>query len=501
MIRDKIFNSQVERYIDNSLNEIQKTEFENLLKYDPQLQADLMLSLEIEETFNELDVIQLRSQLSALSGNQETCDEELRPWFHLAEIADPDCIPEFIDIEKGYFDSSEYLPKIHIKNHKRQVREVLHQIYKEDHFSENCTGNLVVIEDEWSDIEMAVSEKDILSLRESLLQISGRKEIPAFSVAEMEEYLAGNLIGEQLELFESELMLNPALGRDLDILADLEESAEEREICKLREILSQTAAKTTSVPFTLEEIEAFVHNESCGESSEMFENEMLINHDMKAELLLISELNEACAEHDVASLRETLSRLSADLEVVEEKSLIPQSERLTGFKKFSIVAAIAVILLGFSWMIRYSVMPTGGLDMFASDTPTAVASFRTAVPSVNSLLSAGFEQYNQNDFEGAMITFGNILKMDESNMAARYYKGASFQSMGNFKSALNEYRTVVDHNDNIFVEQAEWYMGLCMVNLKDYKGATLHFEAIVSRRGFYSVKAADALKKIQKKPQ
>ena len=37
MIRDKIFNSQVERYIDNSLNEIQKTEFENLLKYDPQL--------------------------------------------------------------------------------------------------------------------------------------------------------------------------------------------------------------------------------------------------------------------------------------------------------------------------------------------------------------------------------------------------------------------------------------------------------------------------------
>jgi len=54
---------------------------------------------------------------------------------------------------------------------------------------------------------------------------------------------------------------------------------------------------------------------------------------------------------------------------------------------------------------------------------------------------------------------------------AHFYSGASFQETGQYKNAINEYQMVINDKDNLFIEQAQWYIGLCYLQTNDSKKA------------------------------
>jgi tetratricopeptide (TPR) repeat protein len=461
-------------------------------------QADKMLTQEIEAALTEYDVTQLRSRLHNLltSGNENSTPEAAR--FNLLEETDLSGFPDQIISGQELFGNVDTLPKIHLNNHHRNGQEVLHQEYKQEFCFQEPENMDLEMDAAWMDIESGLSEKDIMSLRDTLVQIGKGQNLNPFACADMEAYLEGDMRMDELEAMDAEIRVNPALAAEISLLSEVDYAIAEQDVIQLRNQLKQLSERETSTPFTLEEIEYVMDGDKRWDLREQFADELSINPDLQAELNLIAELDAAFNEPDITELRASLRTLTNDMAIAEEKSFMPDTAHFGDFRRLKTAAAIMVMLLGISLLVRYAVNPRNSLDQLLQDTPDAMTTFRSAMPEVNSQLYTGFEQYNNADFSGALLTFQKVLEVDGTNAAARFYTGASHQHLENFERAVSAYNQVISHKDNLFVEQAEWYMGLCLVQLGENDKAGLIFEAIISREGFYAENAASLLKKMKR---
>lgn len=501
MTHEPKMSGLLDDYLQGLMSDDQMLEFEKQLEEDPQLQEDLMLIREIETAITETDTNQLRMQIKSVMNHETIPSDKLSAQFNLAEETNLEGFIDQMPLTQDVADYLEVLPKIHIENHHRNDAEVLHQVYKDQQKKAEIIEDedSFMMSDEWYDMEEAIQEKDIMNLRESLKQIQVSVHAHNYSIEEMESYIEGTMSSYQLGLFEEELSVNAALNADVELLFDLDEALSEADIFELRESVQSIMATETSSSHSLAEIESFIYDELDEEIRDSLANELYENDDLRAELNLIRELDEALSEKDILQLRDELRNLAVEMSVTEEKSFISLNHTTIGIKRFASVAAVLLLILGSSLMIKFLATPSGSLSDLYNESPIAITSFRTAVPDLNSQLLNGFELYNNNDFNGALNYFQKVIEVDKDNPAAHFYSGASHQNLAEFGKAVTDYKSVLEHNDNIFVEQAEWYMGLCLIQLNDKQKAMTVLEAIISREGFYMEKADALLKKLKRK--
>ena len=81
-------------------------------------------------------------------------------------------------------------------------------------------------------------------------------------------------------------------------------------------------------------------------------------------------------------------------------------------------------------------------------------------------------------------------------MAAYLYAGISLMETNNFSEAKKSFQTIINNNDIYYIQQAEWYLGLCYLKAGKTKKAKKQFRKIVSCQGFYENKAKEILNKL-----
>jgi tetratricopeptide (TPR) repeat protein len=498
MIRETKISRMLERKNLDSTKKNKMLPTKRRQTYNEQRSDDSLLFSEIEEAVTEYDVYQLRSQIHTHFKEETKPSTTFPAKFNLADENLSGYFPDKLPFLDELLGNSESLPRIHLSNHHRNGDEVVHQFYKEEQNQQDQQELFedVIASEEWAEMEIALQESDVISLRESLNQISkGASYTHQFSLEEIEDYIDGKLPSRQVESFELEMSLNPLINRDIELVMDLDDALAEKDILDLRECIQIMMEKETSTPFTLQNLEEFMHNKLEPERSDSLANEISGNPDLRAELNLLREVDDALTECDIAELRNMLRDVAENVGITEEKSMIPG---IRASHRFRTVAAIFILLLGMSVMIRYLVSPSDDLTQFYEDAPTALTSFRSAVPDVNSQLSLGFEQYNNADFDRALATFQQVLDRDNNNLPALFYKGASYQKLHDFSGAVMVYSEIIEHRDNIFYEQAEWYKGLCLLHLGEIEQVLFLMEAIIEREGFYKTKAGILMKSLKK---
>lgn len=82
-------------------------------------------------------------------------------------------------------------------------------------------------------------------------------------------------------------------------------------------------------------------------------------------------------------------------------------------------------------------------------------------------------------------------------MAGHFYAGAALQETGKYRQAINKYETVIVDNDNLFTEQAQWYIALCYLRTNENKKAYIQFDKIAKKEGFYQFKAKAIVRKMK----
>lgn len=107
--------------------------------------------------------------------------------------------------------------------------------------------------------------------------------------------------------------------------------------------------------------------------------------------------------------------------------------------------------------------------------------------------------YNENKYQEAIAKFNQILEKDPANNAARLFLGICLTETSDFKSAVGEFKNILDQHDPIFEEHATWYLSLCYIKTQHPGSAKPLLNNLVTSRSFYMAKASEILEKLDKK--
>lgn len=109
-------------------------------------------------------------------------------------------------------------------------------------------------------------------------------------------------------------------------------------------------------------------------------------------------------------------------------------------------------------------------------------------------------KFQQKDFALASELFKRILAKDNSNIAVWFYYGISNIETGNYENSIKAFNTIINQNDNLYIEHAEWYLGLCFLKNNQVNKAVDQFQLIASDPdNFHRQEAKTILEKINTK--
>jgi tetratricopeptide (TPR) repeat protein len=123
----------------------------------------------------------------------------------------------------------------------------------------------------------------------------------------------------------------------------------------------------------------------------------------------------------------------------------------------------------------------------------SLISTRSDVKADNSLVETGIRMYDNKQYAEAI----SLLDSNPENVTARLYSGFAYMKLELFENAEKQFKYIIDHKDNIFIDQAEWNLGLSYLANNKADQATLVFTKIASENGAYSTKASAIIKKLK----
>jgi tetratricopeptide (TPR) repeat protein len=127
----------------------------------------------------------------------------------------------------------------------------------------------------------------------------------------------------------------------------------------------------------------------------------------------------------------------------------------------------------------------------------SVSATRSATPEVSSLYSEAIIYYNNRDYEKAAQSLEQLLSTDQGNMEYRFQLANSYMGMQSYPEAGKSYLKVVEDNNNLYIEDAQWYLGLCYIMTNDNDKAKNQLELIAASESRYQKESKKLLRKIK----
>jgi tetratricopeptide (TPR) repeat protein len=482
----------IEDYLMDRLNQQERNEFETELANNSELSEEVKFEKEVHAAILEKDVLNLREKLETVSKqskNGNTPFSLLEGFENIRQLSEKLPPEELIK----FYDS---LPKAHIYQHELVSNENIHEFFREQNIpgleSEIISDDFDELDFELDGLDDAVLEKDILDLRETLGKVSASVREQCSS-EEIDRYIGGELIGQELERFEQELAVNSILQREVAIHRELENALLELDVMNLRGEISHLMKTETSWNVTEIQIEEYISGSLEGEELEMFQAELNENTDLRAEVSLRRNVDAAIGEKGIFALRDKLKNVQQEVKNKEIKSLIPDA-KVQQMNWWRAGVAVVVVLFAIAGICKNE------LGNNIDQTYNRYYQQPEWAPQRSVATDLGFLQQANNylvegEYQKALLLYDKAIKEKEEKFVYRFYKAASLQKLGRYEEAIPEYSEVIQHGDNIFVEEAEWYRALCYLKLEQKEAAQKHLLAIINRKGYYADDAKAVLRK------
>ena len=240
-------------------------------------------------------------------------------------------------------------------------------------------------------------------------------------------------------------------------------------------------------------IQKYLDNDLSDKDMKRFEADLEVSSKLQDDLALYQEVDEALADTEVLSFREQLTDLRREKQ--QSGGTGKSSIRFTKPWHYAATAAIALFLaIGLASVLD---RPMNNKDLLKKYyKPYEVALINRSDNSTLDLFLKNAEiLYQRGEFEQAAIYFEKVLEEQPDLAGTNLYTGISYYELERYYDAKNSLNKVIEHNDNLYIEQAEWYLGLCFLALEENERARRQFARIASGN---SDKAADARKLLRK---
>jgi tetratricopeptide (TPR) repeat protein len=222
-----------------------------------------------------------------------------------------------------------------------------------------------------------------------------------------------------------------------------------------------------------------------------FEKEMEGNLRLRKELELRKKANEFASNFDAVKLREKLQkaesrhRSESALGKAVKKVPVNYAAIFIGL----IIISTLVILTGNSLNIRSF---TGS----ALDNYNAMTVHRSGEVIAPAELTRGMELYRDGKYSEAIQQFELLVEGNKSTMQSNFLNGMANMQVNEYRKAIESFDIVINHNDNMFIEDASYYLGLSYLNIEENEKAKTILEGIISSESRYRKDAKKVLKSI-----
>jgi len=496
----------IDRYLSNEMTEAELNEFEFEIKLNPDLSEELDLHIEVQQAIQEQDIVNMRENMKNIIQNQVFAHNDSKlivPGsfnFGLAEeLISAHNLNGSISIEdiKNFTHS---IPKMHLYQHISAAKENIYQFYKEQHEydSLNDQESYSPLDNAlFEDIKSALVENDVIDLRANLKLIAASMPNHSQSLKEIDNYVNDIMDKEQRNIFEEKVQFNNSLASDIQLFKEVDLAIAENDIMNLRASLQKIQKSELQSAPGLEKIEGYIYEELTEPEMALFETALIDNKELNSEIELVKNIDSALQENDIMLFRHNLRNIAAEniKDEKTERSINIQFKR----RKITLsIAAACIILLGITGILsRYSSDDNIYKEFYTKYETTGIS--RSSNSTADQTLTLALQKFNNQDYESALNLLQDVIAKDQSNIVGRFYSGVSLQELGKYKNAIKEYEVVVIDKDNLFIEQAEWYIGLCYIKINEDEKAIEQFKKIASNQGFYQQKAISILQKMKSK--
>ena len=243
-------------------------------------------------------------------------------------------------------------------------------------------------------------------------------------------------------------------------------------------------------------IQPFLDGELNREELDWINKELENNAVLAEDIKLYREVDNAIREDDVLDLRDQLDIIHKDLgdEVSNPKKPVRYRKAIS----YAAIASVA-ILVSVGVMYKLQTRKLSNQEIYEKyyEPYEVTMVYRSAESSSTALLQEARQMYEAGLYTEAITLYEEVLLKDPADMESTLYSGISYLETDQYVKADQSFNTILDHNDNLFIEQAEWCLGFCYLMTNDMVTARQHFEQIANSNSSYKDHADNILKRLK----
>jgi tetratricopeptide (TPR) repeat protein len=240
-------------------------------------------------------------------------------------------------------------------------------------------------------------------------------------------------------------------------------------------------------------IEKYLSGEMGEDEKKWFEKELEGNINLRSEVNLRKKTDQILKDQNIVSLRNKLSAIEKKRREVNIE--VKNTRKPVYIRYAAVIAALAVI----GSVMLFTGNKSGSDEvvsrLYKSYEPPA--SQRSGQIAENADFTLALEFYNTNDFANAALFFSKVVESNPKDMQSVLLNGVSNFEDQKFPEAKLSFTTVIDDNNNLFIETARWYLALCYVKTDDTDKAIGQLTEIRDEGGIYSKDARKILRKLK----
>jgi len=245
-------------------------------------------------------------------------------------------------------------------------------------------------------------------------------------------------------------------------------------------------------------VDHYLAGDMSGHELQSFEKELKRNKDLSKELKLQQEINSALAEKDVLDLRLQLKMIHKEVEQNDKQPAL-----LYFFKNRAVqVAAASFTLLVVMVFFANQFIQTGSNlndDLYNKYyNKVEPVNLRSGSAEIDNTYMEALVAYQEENFKKAQLLFEEVVSLDYNKMEANLMSGAANMELNKYNKASTSFKKVIDHQDNLFIDDAEWYLGFCYLQTHNTEKALEQFEKIAMGNSNNKEDAKKIARKINK---
>jgi tetratricopeptide (TPR) repeat protein len=240
-------------------------------------------------------------------------------------------------------------------------------------------------------------------------------------------------------------------------------------------------------------IERFNAGEMSDTEKDWFLKELETNEKLRDEVELRKQTDEVLRNQDVMSLRNKLS----DIERQRREVIIPmKTSKQPAYLRYAAVITV-LVLLGTLTLVPKKSLSNDDIMRKYYKVYEAPSNQRSASTRADADFALALEFYNTHDYNKAAELFTKVLEKKPNDMQIVLLNGVSNFEEKRYPEAKLSFGKVIDDNNNLFIDQARWYLALCYLKTNERDKARKLFTSISKEGGIYQDDAKLIIKRMK----